>query len=37
LPTKKVLQLHKKLSKRESALLVQLQTERIGLNDFLFT
>jgi hypothetical protein len=31
-----VLQLHKRLSKRESALLVQLQTEKIGLNDFLF-
>jgi hypothetical protein len=35
-PTKKVLQLHKRLSKRESALLVQLRTEKIGLNDFLF-
>lgn len=35
-PTKKVLQLHERLSKRESALLVQLRTEMIGLNDFLF-
>ena len=34
--TKKVLQLHERLSKRESALLVQLRTEMIGLNDFLF-
>jgi hypothetical protein len=36
-PTKKVLQLHERLTKRESALLVQLRTEKIGLNDFLFT
>ena len=36
-PTKKVLQLHERLSKRESALLVQLRTEKIGLNDFLFS
>jgi ribonuclease HI len=36
-PTKKVLQLHDRLSKRESALLVQLRTEKIGLNDFLFS
>jgi hypothetical protein len=35
-PTKKVLQLHQGLTKRESALLVQLRTEKIGLNDFLF-
>jgi hypothetical protein len=35
-PTKKVLQLYERLSKRESALLVQLRTEKIGLNDFLF-
>ena len=35
-PTKKVLQLHERLSKRESALPVQLQTKKIGLNDFLF-
>jgi hypothetical protein len=34
-PTK-VLQLHERLSKRESALLVQLRTGKIGLNDFLF-
>jgi ribonuclease HI len=34
-PTK-VLQLHERLSKRKSALLVQLRTEKIGLNDFLF-
>ena len=34
--TKNVLQLHERLSKRESALLVQLRTEKIGLNDFLF-
>lgn len=36
LPTKKVLQLHQGLSKRYSALLVQLRTEKIGLKDFLF-
>jgi ribonuclease HI len=36
-PTKKVLQLHERLSKRESALLVQLRTEKVGLNDFLFS
>ena len=36
-PTKKVLQLHEGLSKRKSALLVQLRTEKIGLNDFLFS
>ena len=35
-PTKKILQLHEGLSKRESALLVQLRTEKIGLKDFLF-
>jgi ribonuclease HI len=35
-PTKKVLQLHKGLTKRKSALLVQLRTEKIGFNDFLF-
>jgi ribonuclease HI len=35
-PTKKVLQLHEGLSKRESALLVQLRTEKIGFKDFLF-
>jgi hypothetical protein len=31
-----VLQLHKDLSKRESAILVQMRTEKIGLKDFLF-
>jgi ribonuclease HI len=36
IPTKKVLQLHKDLSKRESAILVQMRTEKIGLKDFLF-
>ncbi|KAJ6437592.1 hypothetical protein O9K51_09799 [Purpureocillium lavendulum] len=36
-PTKKVLQLHDGLSKRQSALLVQMRTEKIGLNDFLFS
>ena len=35
-PTKKILRLHKGLTKQESALLVQLRTEKIGLNDFLF-
>lgn len=35
-PTKKVLRLHGGLSKRQSALLVQLRTEKIGLKDFLF-
>lgn len=37
LPNQKVLQLHEGLSKRESALLVQLRTEKIGLRDFLFS
>jgi hypothetical protein len=36
MPTKKVLQLHADLSKAESALLVQMRTEKIGLKDFLF-
>jgi len=35
-PSKKVLQLHKGLTKRQSAILVQLRTENIGLRDFLF-
>ncbi|OAL43423.1 hypothetical protein IQ07DRAFT_605980, partial [Pyrenochaeta sp. DS3sAY3a] len=35
-PNKKVLQLHEGLSKRESALLVQIRQETIGLKDFLF-
>jgi hypothetical protein len=35
-PTKKVLKLHEGLKKRDSALLVQLRTEKIGLKDFLF-
>ncbi|KAI3534406.1 zinc knuckle [Colletotrichum abscissum] len=34
-PTK-VLELHEGLSKRQSALLVQMRTEKIGLQDFLF-
>ena len=37
IPSKKVLQLHEGLSKRESALLVQLRTEKISLKDFFFT
>ncbi|OHW97033.1 reverse transcriptase [Colletotrichum incanum] len=36
-PTKKVLQAHEGLSKRQSALLVQMRTEKIGLQDFLFS
>ena len=36
IPTKKILQLHAGLSKAESALLVQMRTEKIGLKDFLF-
>lgn len=36
-PTKKVLQLHSDLSKRKSAILVQMRTEKIGLKDFLFS
>ena len=36
IPTKKILQLHEGLSKRESALLVQIRTEKIVLRDFLF-
>ncbi|KAK0368799.1 reverse transcriptase [Colletotrichum limetticola] len=35
-PTKKVLGLHEGLSKRQSALLVQMRTEKIGFQDFLF-
>jgi hypothetical protein len=35
-PSKKVLQLHEGLTKRQSAILVQLRTEEIGLRDFLF-
>ena len=35
-PTKKVLQLHEDLSKRQSSMLTQLRTEKIGLQDFLF-
>ncbi|KAI6787639.1 hypothetical protein KC361_g9452 [Hortaea werneckii] len=35
-PLKKVLQLHDGLTKRQSAILVQLRTEKIGLRDFLF-
>ncbi|KAI6789402.1 hypothetical protein KC331_g213 [Hortaea werneckii] len=35
-PSKKVLQLHEGLTKRQSAILVQLRTEKIGLRDFLF-
>ncbi|OHW95426.1 reverse transcriptase [Colletotrichum incanum] len=36
-PTKKVLQAHEGLTKRQSALLVQMRTEKIGLQDFLFS
>jgi ribonuclease HI/exonuclease III len=36
-PTKRVLKLHKGLKKRNSALLVQLRTEKIGLRDFLYS
>ena len=35
-PFKKIFQLHEGLSKRESALLVRLRTEKIGLKDLLF-
>ncbi|KAI7687515.1 hypothetical protein KC353_g20236 [Hortaea werneckii] len=35
-PSKKVLQLHEGLTKRQSAILVQLRTEKIGLRDSLF-
>jgi ribonuclease HI len=35
-PSKKVLRLHEERSKRASALLVQMRTEKIGLRDFLF-
>ncbi|KAJ6437960.1 zinc knuckle [Purpureocillium lavendulum] len=35
-PNGKALQLHDGLSKRQSALHVQMRTEKIGLNDFLF-
>jgi hypothetical protein len=37
IPTKKVLRLQEGLTKRESALLVQMRTKKIGLSDFLFT
>ena len=36
IPSKAVLRLHAGLSKRQSSLLVQLRTEKIGLRDFLF-
>lgn len=36
IPIKQALQLHANLSKAESALLVQMRTEKIGLKDFLF-
>ncbi|KAF7670721.1 ribonuclease h-like, partial [Alternaria burnsii] len=35
-PTEKLLRLYERLTKRESALLVQLRTEKIGLKDLLF-
>lgn len=35
-PTPKVLQPHKNFSKRQSAIYIQLRTEKIGMNDFLF-
>jgi ribonuclease HI len=35
-PTARVLKLHKDRSKRQSAILIQLRTEKIGLKDFLF-
>ena len=35
-PTRKVLQVHEGLSKRQSGILVQLRTEKIGLKNFLF-
>ena len=35
-PTKKILRLHDGLSKRHSAILVQMRTEKIGLRHFLF-
>lgn len=36
MPSRKVLQLHRSLSKKRSALHVQLRTEKIGFKDFLF-
>ena len=36
-PTDKVLRLHQDRSKRESAILVQMRTEKIGLKAFLFS
>jgi hypothetical protein len=35
-PTPKVLQLHEHFSKRQSAIYIQLRTEKIGMRDFLF-
>jgi hypothetical protein len=35
-PTRKILQLHTKLSKKQSALLIGLRTEKIGTKHFLF-
>lgn len=35
-PTKKILQLHTKLNKRQSALLIGMRTEKIGIKQFLF-
>jgi ribonuclease HI/exonuclease III len=34
-PSRRTLKLHKDLNKRESALLIQMRTEKIGLRDFL--
>ncbi|EEY23737.1 conserved hypothetical protein [Verticillium alfalfae VaMs.102] len=36
-PTKKILQLHEGLIKRQSAILLQMRTEKIGLRKFLFS
>ena len=35
-PTKKISQLYEGFTQRESALLVQLRTKKIGFNDYLF-
>jgi hypothetical protein len=36
-PTKRILRMHENLTKRQSAILVQMRTGKIGLNDFLFS
>lgn len=36
-PSKKILKIHHDLTKRQRAFVVQIRTEKIGLNDFLYS